>query len=108
MKIYLFFFIITKFVNSFHSNKLYKFSSFKLQDSIDYYNTKPVSIGKLMNDIENHDVSTIYFSQDLKKIYSLTNDNTKRVTVSNPILVDNLIDISNKNNVNSSFLLLRL
>lgn len=104
MKIYLFFFMITKFVNSFSSNKLYKFSSFKLQDSMDYYNTKPVSIGKLMNDIENHDVSTIYFSQDLKKIYSLTNDNTKRVTVSNPILVDNLIDMSNKNNVNSIIL----
>ena len=104
MKIYLFFFMITKFVNSFSSNKLYKFSSFKLQDSIDYYNSKPVSIGKLMNDIENHELSTIYFSQDLKKIYSLTNDNIKRVTVSNPILVDNLIDMSNKNNVNSIIL----
>ena len=82
---------------SFYINKPNKIN-FSLKDS-----DEQVPISQLMNDIENHKVDSIYFSNDLNKIYSISSEN-RRITNSNPILADKIVDISSKNNVASTIL----
>lgn len=64
-----------------------------------------ISVGSLAQNIINHDVDNIYFSNDLKKIYSKRiNIEQYDVTTSNPILTNKFFDISAKNNVNTVIL----
>ena len=83
--------------NSFYSYKYNKpiFSLKSIEEKI--------SISQLINDMENHKIENIYFSNDLTKIYS-DYSNNKRITNSNPILATKIVDISNKNNINSIIL----
>ena len=65
----------------------------------------PISFSKLIENIENHNINDIYFSEDLKKIYTKTlKDNIYTTTVSNPSLTDKIIDISNKNHIDTVIL----
>jgi len=98
--------------NNFGINKVVKYK--------DYLSVKP--IGNLLTDIEDHKVDSIYFSNDLQYVYSQThhdinldlasdldldNDDAGLIfkdfslTTSNPILANQIIEISNKNKVES-------
>jgi len=67
--------------------------------------TNKISISKLTENIVNHNVDNIYFTSDLKKIYSKKiNTEEYDVTISNPILTNKFLDISNTNNVDSIIL----
>lgn len=84
---------------------LFVINNFVINNFVNCFNNKPVetiSIGQLINDIEDHNINDIYFSNDLSKIY--TNDNFKRVAVSNPILTDRILNMAHKNNVQSTIL----
>lgn len=84
-------------INSFYKNiHVKKISYLKIVE-------KQIPITELINNIEKHNVYTIYFSNDLTKIYSYS-ENIKQIANSNPILTSNIIDISYKNNVNAIIL----
>jgi hypothetical protein len=61
-------------------------------------------LGTLYQDIENHKVDSIYFSSDLKTIYSHESSRYPSVlydfdiTNSNPLLANSIIEFSNKDN----------
>jgi len=97
--------------NNFGINKVMKYK--------DYLPVKP--IGNLLSDIEGHKVDSIYFSNDLQYVYSQTHHDINldltsdldvhddagaifkdfSLTTSNPILANQIIEISNKNKVES-------
>jgi cell division protease FtsH len=67
-----------------------------------------ISYGKLLTEIEEDKVDNIYFSEDLKKIYTqkLDNDDYLKYTItnSNPILANNVIELSSKKHIDSIIL----
>lgn len=76
-------------------------------------NQKP--LGTLYKDIESHQIDGIFFSNDLKTIYSHDSFSTPstppfplyysyEITNSNPILANSIIDFSNKNQIESTIL----
>lgn len=96
MKFNIFFnFIIINFIktNAFFNYKTKKIIITKL-------NQQKISLETLLNNIENHSVDNIYFSEDLKQIYA-ENENIITVTKSNPIITNTIIDLSHKNHINS-------
>jgi cell division protease FtsH len=68
------------------------------------------SLGTLYQDIENQKIDSIYFSSDLKTIYSHHLSNYPSIiydydiTNSNPLLANNIIEFSNKNKIESTIL----
>lgn len=93
-----------------------------ISKALKYKNYLPVKpIGNLLTDIEHHDIDSIYFSNDLQYVYSEkhqiavpTPDELEglvpvfddfSVTNSNPVLANQLIELSNKNKVNSVILM---
>jgi cell division protease FtsH len=107
----------TPFIASLSSNRL----SSSIGNVLKYKNyLSPKPIGELLNNIENHEVDAIYFSNDLDKVYSEKhheylianvdeledNDVLKdfSITTSSPILTNKIIELSSKNNVNSVIL----
>ena len=106
---YAVFLLSTSFTFSF-KNQIKKVSSLKLSDSkFDEYGTsEKISFGKLMEKIENHGVDNIYFSDDLKKIYTkYTNEdsmNSYTITSSNPSFSNKIIELSDKNHVDTIIL----
>jgi len=75
----------------------------KLDSNINKFTNEPIS--KLLNDISNNQVEQIYFSSDLKQIFSKEMEsNNYKFTNSNPLLANNIIELSTKNNVNTVIL----
>jgi cell division protease FtsH len=74
----------------------------------DFLLDKP--LGSLYQDIENQKIDSIYFSSDLKTIYSHHLSNYPSIiydydiTNSNPLLANNIIEFSNKNKIESTIL----
>jgi cell division protease FtsH len=75
--------------------------------------TKPATLGELYENIENHNVDNVYFSDDLQNVYfqELKDPSADpgypvpyRMARSNPLLTDRLITFSEKNKVNTVFL----
>ena len=64
-----------------------------------------VSYNKLVENIENNKVNDIYFSEDLRKIYTKTendeNEVISTITTSNPTLSSKIIDLTDKKNINT-------
>ena len=90
-----------------------------IRDVLKYKNyLEPKPLGKLYQDIENHNVDGLYFSSDLKDIYSkkhlelsdhpeeeiITVLTDYSVTNSNPLLANQIIEVSNKNKVETTIL----
>ena len=69
---------------------------------------EPVSIGTLIKDINNNNVESIYFSNDLKKIYfeESVGDSliSKKFVNTNPVLTDKIISVASKQNVDTIIL----
>jgi cell division protease FtsH len=94
-----------------------------INKALKYKNYLPLKpIGNLLTDIEGHQVDSIYLSNDLQYVYSEKHHETSAnadensfdsaeilndfsVTSSNPVLANQIIDISNKNKVNSVILM---
>ena len=84
----------------------------KLRDTSfsEYGMKEKVSIGQLINQVNHHDIENVYFSNDLKKIYSKKIDsnekllNKYRVTNSNPVLTDKMLTLTDSNHVNAIIL----
>ena len=96
LKIYFFtniFFSVNSFYKNIHVKKI---SYLKIAE-------EQIPITQLIDNIEKHNIYTIYFSNDLTKIYSYSED-IKQITNSNPILTNNIIEISHRNNVNAIIL----
>ena len=106
---YTVFLISTSLTFSFKST-IKKISSFNLYDSTFnvYGMSDKISFGKLMENIENHNVDNIYFTDDLKKIY--TNHKNEgdvysyTVTSSNPLFSNKIIELSDKNHIDTIIL----
>ena len=103
------FLISTTLTFSFKS-KIHKISSFKLYDSNfnGYAISDKISFGKLMEKIENHKIDNIYFTDDLKKVYTKAIDEDNlyyyTVTSSNPTFSNKIIELSDKNHVDTIIL----
>ena len=74
---------------------------------------KPATLGEVYENIENHNVDNIYFSDDLQNVYfqELKDPSVDpeypapyRMARSNPLVTDRLISFSEKNKVNTVFL----
>ena len=69
---------------------------------------EPVSIGTLIKDINNNNVESIYFSDDLRKIYfeESVSDSliSKKLVYTNPALTDKIISVASKQNVDTVIL----
>lgn len=89
------FLINYQFTNAFWNNKHTKIIT-KLN-----LNPEKISLESLMNNIENHNINNIYFSEDLKNIYSNNENGYETVTTSNPILSNTILDLSHKNHINT-------
>jgi hypothetical protein len=81
----------------------------------DYLPAKPLS--KLYDDMEKHQVDSLYFSNDLKNVYSknhydkeidddepISPMNEYSVTYSSPVITNQIIEFSNKNKVETTIL----
>jgi cell division protease FtsH len=106
-------------------------TSFPIREIIKYKNVLyPKPFGQLYQDIENHKIDSVYFSSDLKDIYSKLhhdssidqdigekigendfNDETPAsifneyvITNSNPLLANQIVEVSNKNKVETTIL----
>jgi cell division protease FtsH len=91
-----------------------------ISKALKYKNYLPLKpIGTLFKDIESHEVDAIYFSNDLQNVYSEKHRNVVvspsdleessiftdfSVTNSNPVLANQIIEVSNKNKVDSVIL----
>ena len=96
MKFNIFFnFII---INLIKTNAFFNYKTKKI--IITKLNQQKISLETLLNNIENHSINNIYFSEDLKQIYA-ENENIITVTKSNPIITNTIIDLSHKNHINS-------
>jgi len=71
---------------------------------------KPVTLGNLYENIEKKNVENMYFSEDLKYIYFQEKEDEDgdelvyRMAVSNPIMTDRIIEVSEKTGVHPIFL----
>jgi len=72
---------------------------------------KPSPLSNVYENIENHNIENMYFSQDLNYIYyqEKEGENDKdppsyKVAVSNPVITDRIIDYSEKNDLHPLFL----
>jgi cell division protease FtsH len=74
---------------------------------------KPATLGEVYENIENHNVDNVYFSDDLQNVYfqELKDPSADpdypvpyRMARSNPLVTDRLITFSEKNKVNTVFL----
>jgi len=63
-------------------------------------NPEKISIESLLHNIENKNIDNIYFSEDLKEVYSKSDD-LLTITKSNPILSNTILDISHKYHIDS-------
>jgi len=103
-------FLISSSLTFSFKSTIKKISSFKLFDSkfTGYGMSDKISFGKLMENIENHNVNNIYFTEDLKKIYAThKNDddmNLYTVTTSNPLFSNKIIELSDKNHIDTIIL----
>ena len=116
---------LNKFQNSFELSTVS--SNLEIRDVVLKYKNflSPKTLTKLYDDIENHKVDNLYFSNDLKNIYSKNHiqaeseeiDQEKAVnddrispfiqysiTNSNPVLANQIIEYSNKNKVEAMIL----
>ena len=59
---------------------------------------------KLLNNIDNHEISKIYISNNLNSVISETNDEDFLVTEISPVITNNLVEKSTKNNIETIFL----
>jgi len=75
---------------------------------------QPKSLSKLYDDMEHHQVDSLYFSNDLKSIYSknhfedeeaIAPINQYSVTYSSPVITNQVIEFSNKNKVDTTILI---
>ena len=109
MKLLYTIFLSTSLTFSFKST-IKKISSFKLDDLkfTGYEMTDKISFGKLMENIENHNVDNIYFTEDLKKIYTNHKNEDEMysytVTSSNPTFSNKIIELSDKNHIDTVIL----
>jgi cell division protease FtsH len=109
---YTVFLLSTTLTFSFNNikNNIKKISSFKLSDSKfnGYGMSDKISFGKLMENIENHNVDNIYFTEDLRRIYTKHKNeddlNTYTVTSSNPQFSNKIIELSDKNHIDTIIL----
>jgi cell division protease FtsH len=109
MKICAFFFIAnTIFVNAFRGLKM---SSANINEVIKLkYFLPTTGYNSLLNKIENHDISTVYFSEKLDSVISENNEETGSIygdysiTKINPLITTSLTDLSVKNKVETVFL----
>jgi cell division protease FtsH len=75
--------------------------------AIQFGGTTPykVSFSKLIENIENDKVDDIYFSEDLRKIYTKTENDEdlpiSTITSSNPVLANKIIELTDKKNINT-------
>jgi cell division protease FtsH len=75
--------------------------------AIQFGGTTPykVSFSKLVENIENDKVDDIYFSEDLRKIYTKTENDEdlpiSTITSSNPVLANKIIELTDKKNINT-------
>jgi cell division protease FtsH len=71
---------------------------------------KPVTLGNLYENIEKKNVENMYFSEDLKYVYFQEKEDEDgdelvyRMAVSNPIMTDRIIEVSEKTGVHPIFL----
>ena len=72
---------------------------------------KPSPLSNVYENIENHNIENMYFSQDLNYIYyqekkGETDDDppSYKVAISNPVITDRIIDYSEKNDLHPLFL----
>jgi len=110
-------------VNSFlHSSTKHRKYSFQLsmantpiREVLKYKDyLQPKSLSKLYDDMEHHQVDSLYFSNDLKSIYSknhfedeeaIAPINQYSVTYSSPVITNQVIEFSNKNKVDTTILI---
>lgn len=71
-------------------------------------NPEKISYGKLITKIDDDKIDNIYFSEDLKKIYAkkIEDDDISLYTItnSNPILANNVIELSSKKHIDTIIL----
>ena len=72
---------------------------------------KPSTLSNVYENIENHNIENMYFSQDLNYIYYQEKEGENdedppsyKVAVSNPVITDRIIDYSEKNDLHPLFL----
>jgi len=96
IKIINLFFVLTNifFVNSLEVNKNYN----NLENKV-LYN---VPYKSLVKNIKDHSVKKIYFSKNLNNVISEDNDIYTSTTIT-PLITNNLVDLSVKNNVDTVF-----
>ena len=103
-------FLISSSLTFSFKSPIKKISSFELFDSkfTGYGMTDTISFGKLMENIENHNVDNIYFTEDLKKIYTNHKNeddlNSYTITTSNPLFSNKIIELSDKNHIDTIIL----
>jgi cell division protease FtsH len=100
--------ILPLLTNSFRKNTnikapfQYKLNAFQFNSPLPQ---SKVSYNKLVENIENNKVDDIYFSEDLRKIYTKTendeNEAISTITISNPTLSSKIIDLTDKKNINT-------
>lgn len=82
-------------------------STIQLENKVNFNinKLKNEPINKLLTDINNHQIEQIYFSSDLKQIFTKEIiSNNYKFTNSNPLLANNIIELSTRNNVNTVIL----
>ena len=81
--------------------------SIQTYDTIQKYAYRRVPYTSLLHNIEDHSVSKIYFSKDMTRVISEDNtkDNTELYTITpiTPLITNNLVDVSIKNDVEPVF-----
>jgi len=98
--------ILPLLTNSFRKNikpqRNNKLNAFQFNNPVPQ---SKVSYNKLVENIENNKVDDIYFSEDLRKIYTKTENNQNEIistiTISNPTLSSKIIDLTDKKNINT-------
>jgi cell division protease FtsH len=71
----------------------------------DINNVKPLSYSSLVKKLQHHDISNVYFTKDMKNVISVDKeDYTTSVTPINPLVMNNLADLSTKNDAETFFL----
>jgi cell division protease FtsH len=113
MKIFTIFFtsLLPFVINSFkyNSNFPLRFQTQLKSTQFNQYGIPyKIPFNKLVENIEKDKVEDIYFSEDLRKIYTKSENDEdlpiSTVTISNPVLANKIIDLSDKKNINTLIL----
>ena len=94
-------FSLVQVINGFFYKKVRPLNRMSDTKKTEFGSIEMESLTDLYKRIDKHDINKIYFSDNLKQVFIKDSENVMKVVNSDPILTNNIIELSSKNGIST-------